>query len=582
MPATIFISYAHEDANWMEDFKGMFTPALTQGRINLWSDEGIEPGKNWLSNIQKALATAKIGLLLVSKNFLNSKFIHEVELKNLLDSTEKGGVEIRWVPISSCLYDYTPLSKIQACWDPQEPLDRLSDADRMAAIRKICLEIVEKFGAAVPRVSQSRGKNIKDEVQARLSPKYEITGELDSGKFSIVYRAERRQPKQVVAVKALVASELDERARQLFIEGIERAYKLNSPALIKIFDSFMDDSPEFLIAELVEGEKLNHYLRKYPNGLPLTKVKSILLHLTKALAEAHELGFRRGEMYPSDILIQASGLPKLSSFDFTNLLREDAQMTGNFLVDWESLAYMTPERYWGRPSTVLTDQYSLGIIATELLGGSSGSPIPAVVHPCDFEKKRDLFAKLESAEGSWAKRSPEFTGLVCRMLCSHPEERWLSMTELRNALLDIEPIESTDDRHRIMAKRSYLRFQAPELQRQLFNRFYKNLFAALPDVEQHFRSIDMERQYTIVNEAVHRLLEFNQDCSEQDKQYLQKLAKRHAAMGLSQRHCELFADTLVKTIGEFRKDDPDELEAWQCALQSAVGFLCKCQQEASA
>ena len=53
-----------------------------------------------------------------------------------------------------------------------------------------------------------------------------------------------------------------------------------------------------------------------------------------------------------------------------------------------------------------------------------------------------------------------------------------------------------------------------------------------------------ERQYTIVNEAVHRLLEFNQDCSEQDKQYLQKLAKRHAAMGLSQRHLGLFADTL--------------------------------------
>jgi hypothetical protein len=152
---------------------------------------------------------------------------------------------------------------------------------------------------------------------------------------------------------------------------------------------------------------------------------------------------------------------------------------------------------------MLTDQYSLGIIATELLGGSSGSLIPGVVHPCDLESKRELFAKLESAEGRWAKRSAQFTGVVSRMLRTYPEERWSSMREVRNILCDIDPIESSDEGHRMMAK-------------------------------------------------------------------------------LTRRHYEIFADTLVKTIGEFGQDDPDELNAWRCALEPAIAFIWKCQEEARA
>jgi serine/threonine protein kinase len=569
-PNQIFISYAHEDAHWRDEFERMLAPAQERGLIGIWSDESIAAGEDWSKNIQKALESTRVGLLLVTDHFLKSKFITRVELAKLLTAAKEGVVSIRWVPVSASLYQYSDLEGIQACWDPEMPLDKLSDADRKAAIRKICIEIVEEFGFA-PKVSVSRKEELRNRVQVRLGDKYIVTDEVGSGKFSIVYRAQRKQSRRTLVVKVFVGSELDEWARQLFIDGVKRADDLKSPAFIKILDYFMEDSPEFLVSEFIEGEQLPCFLRRYPEGLPLAKVKSILLDLTTAIEEAHDRGWRRGEMCLSDILIEASGLPRLSPFDFSNLLREQAQVAGNFLVDRESLAYMTPERFFGQESTLLTDQYSLGIIATELLGGVH---IPRVARPCDLELKRDLFAKLESGKGEWAKRSPEFTGVVCRMLRTDPEGRWPSMRVVGKMLREIEIEESPEELHRKMAMTSYLRFQAMG-EHRFFGKFYANLFKAMPEVESYFHSIDMERQHRILNDAILILLDFRPDSSIA-RAKLEELESRHAKLGLTERHYGLFVDILVKTIEELDESEQAQLEAWRSALAPGLEFICKC------
>jgi serine/threonine protein kinase len=573
----VFISYAHQDVQWREEFERMLAPARERGLLDVWSDGAIEAGENWAQNIQRALARARIGLLLVTDHFLNSKFINREELARLLASAKSGGVAIRWVPVSAALYQCTELNDIQACWDPKQPLDKLCDADRKAAIQKICLEIVEDFGSVRPKVSQSRRDSLSTQVQARLGDKYTITGEIGSGKFSVVYQAQRERPRRAVAVKTFVVSELDEWARRAFVEGVERAFELASPAFIKILDHDMDESPEFVVSEFVVGEPLNRVLHAHPNGLSLARVRSILLDLSKAIEEAHGRGWRRGEMCPSDILIEDNGLARISPIDFSNLLREEAQLKGDYLVDRESLAYMTPERFLGREPTLLTDQYSLGLIATELLGGPR---IPRVVRPCDLEAKRQLFADLESGKGEWAARSPEFAGVVCRMLRVDPEQRWSSITEVRDLLKEIEVSESPAERDRKIATTSYVRFQARgvEGERQFYSRFYRNLFAAAPEVKAHFASIDMERQYSMLNRAIHALLEFDPQSAKSQEQ-LAQMAARHARLDLTRYHYEVFLGTLLKTIEECGESDPARLTAWRNTLTPGIDFLCQCEQK---
>jgi hemoglobin-like flavoprotein len=565
----VFLSYAHADASWRDKFTDMFKPAVKRGSISLWSDENIAVGQDWSKNIDCALTSACAGLLLVTPQFLRSEFITDVELERLFSLAKTAGVAIYWVPISPSLYMQTPLGTIQAAWDPARPLDQLSVPEQHAAVQQICLQIVEDFGF-LPRVTGGRRQSLPQDVQSRLGGKYEIGDEIGTGKLSIVYRAQQKNPSRTVGVKVLVASEFDDWARLKFQESAERAAELTSPAFIKIIESSMDVRPELLVTEFVPGEPLSKYLLRYPNGVPLGMVRNILLDLARAIEEIHQKNWIRGEICSSDILIEATGSARLSAVDFSTVISDESQMTGRFLVDRESLAYMTPERFFGHPSTQLSDQYSLGLIAMELLGGER---VPRIAAPCDLEGRRRLFADLEAGNGRWARRSPELAGIVSRLLRIDPLERWPSIGDVCLFLRDLEVAESEDEISRKVAKASYLRLQLAGSERALFARFYQILLDACPEMKGRFATIDMDRQCKMVNGAIQLLLGFNPG---RGSAPLRDLACRHAPFGLTRRHYDLFLEALLKALEESGAD-ASQLLAWRKTMTPAIDFMCACQ-----
>lgn len=66
----------------------------------------------------------------------------------------------------------------------------------------------------------------------------------------------------------------------------------------------------------------------------------------------------------------------------------------------------------------------------------------ACFSPSDLEGKRQFFEALAAGRGRWSLRSPEFAGLVSRMLRIKPSERWHSMRDVRHFLRDLEVAES--------------------------------------------------------------------------------------------------------------------------------------------
>jgi len=142
----VFISYSHADSDWLQRLQTMLSPLQRQGTLDIWADTRIQPGQLWKEEIQKALARAKVAVLLVSPDFLASEFIHKDELPPLLEASRKEGLTILWVPVRHSLYKATTIAHFQAACDPKTPLSMLPPAQQEAEL----VRIAEKLMAIRP------------------------------------------------------------------------------------------------------------------------------------------------------------------------------------------------------------------------------------------------------------------------------------------------------------------------------------------------------------------------------------------------------------------------------------------------
>jgi hypothetical protein len=139
----VFISYSHADGAWLKRLRVMLKPAERQFPTAVWSDTQIAAGARWATEIDEALASAKVVLLLVSPNFLDSDFIHEQELGPVLAAANKGQKKILWLLLSECLWKQTAIKDYQAAHDIKKPLDQLSRPQQNAQLRVVAETVLK-------------------------------------------------------------------------------------------------------------------------------------------------------------------------------------------------------------------------------------------------------------------------------------------------------------------------------------------------------------------------------------------------------------------------------------------------------
>jgi hypothetical protein len=150
MKSKVFISYAHEDIEYLERFLVFLKPMQRKHAVDVWVDTRIEPGEPWKKKIEEALESAKIAVLLVSADFVASDFITDVELPRLLARAQEKGTTIMPVIVKPAQFSDTELSDYKAVNDPTNPLVDMSEGDRDRVWLDLAQHIEEVIARPLP------------------------------------------------------------------------------------------------------------------------------------------------------------------------------------------------------------------------------------------------------------------------------------------------------------------------------------------------------------------------------------------------------------------------------------------------
>jgi len=124
MSSNIFISYAHTDKNekWFEELIQQFESL----EIPFWIDKDIQGGQKWREEIDTAIQSASIYVLIITPAFMKSKYINDFELPRIKEN--KDGI-VYPILAKKCAYlrKFPWLGDIQCGGGHAEPLEKLGD-----------------------------------------------------------------------------------------------------------------------------------------------------------------------------------------------------------------------------------------------------------------------------------------------------------------------------------------------------------------------------------------------------------------------------------------------------------------------
>ncbi|QKW20256.1 serine/threonine protein kinase [Kitasatospora sp. NA04385] len=215
-----------------------------------------------------------------------------------------------------------------------------------------------------------------------FADRYRIAGLLGQGGGARVLRAVDLRLGREVALKVLHQGASEDFTRRFAAEARTLA-RLRHRGLVEVYDYGRADDRPYLVLELVDGPTLADALRASALSVPATV--RLGRELARTLAFVHACGVVHRDVKPSNVLIDASGAPRLADFGIArspvdaDAADADATRTG-FVVG--TPAYLAPEQIRGEGARPAADVYALGLLLIECLTGQRvypGGPIEAAV-----------------------------------------------------------------------------------------------------------------------------------------------------------------------------------------------------------
>ncbi len=128
-PVEVFFSYSHKDEELRDQLAAHLSVLEKNSAISGWHDRQIKPGDPWAHKINERMNSAKIIMLLVSSDFINSDYCWDIEVKRAMERHESGEVCVIPIILRPVNWTTAPFGKLQALPKDAKPVTSWDNRD---------------------------------------------------------------------------------------------------------------------------------------------------------------------------------------------------------------------------------------------------------------------------------------------------------------------------------------------------------------------------------------------------------------------------------------------------------------------
>ena len=203
---------------------------------------------------------------------------------------------------------------------------------------------------------------------ANLNGRYQIADQpIGQGGMGVVYKAYDSVTKRYVALKTLWG-DADPAAIELFEKEWTVLARLSHPNIVDILDTgeFRENGQRrpYFVMPLLPGSTLDHLIKASSQRLTVERSIEIFCQACRGLQAAHSQGLIHRDLKPSNLFVMDDDTVKIIDFGVVHLA-DTRSVTGLK----GTLQYMAPEQLEMKPSTALSDIFSLAVVCYETLTG---------------------------------------------------------------------------------------------------------------------------------------------------------------------------------------------------------------------
>jgi serine/threonine-protein kinase len=286
---------------------------------------------------------------------------------------------------------------------------------------KFCLECGASLadpGADTMFIDQDESLIVLRSLQRILAGEFEVEREIGRGAMAIVYKATELELDRRVALKVLPPSApVSKAVAERFKREARLAASLDHANIIPVYRVGQAGSTHYIAMKYVDGRGLDEILESQ-GPLPIAVVLHVMRAALSALAYAHAQGIVHRDVKGGNIMVDREGRVMVADFGIARAM-EDASLTATGSVVGTPF-YMSPEQCAARRIGPQSDQYSLGVVAFQMLTGFvpfNAETLPGIMHHHFYSPPPDLAA-------SRAGVPPALLAIINRALSKKPDHRY--------------------------------------------------------------------------------------------------------------------------------------------------------------